>query len=407
MASEQKPKKMRSWCFTAWDGEPTFDEKKMRYLCFSPEVCPESGKHHLQGFVYFKSQMTLTAVQKYLMKTFGSKKGINLEFTKGTPEENRTYCGGAHYDDGKGKVKEPNPEFKEWGDLPKQGSRTDIDSIKDAIMSGETTADDVCLENPELFHQCGRTLDRIQALALRKKTRNGLWMTKGEWYYGETGAGKSFTAFKDFDVETHYVVSLSQLARGFWTGYKGQEVVIVNEFRGQIGFGELMDLVDCYDKRVDVKCGEPVPFLAKKVIITGPKSPAETYSGIVDKGDSIEQLYRRFDVFQCWKSDGKYETYLEDHGFPRPSGLCGGAVAPPPEPAPPVGGSLEGEGLQTATALSSGGLAGADKECASPMALDDDGVPVPGENPFKVKLSINSGVKLWGQTKLFGCQKGE
>lgn len=357
-----KSKMSRAWTWTGWDGVPTFDEKKMRYLCFSPETCPESGKHHLQGFVYFKNAMSLTAVQKYLMKTFDAKKGINLLVTKGSPEENRTYCGGAHYDDGKGKVKEPNPDFQEWGKLPVKGSRSDIDAVKDSIMSGETTATDVCVDNPEFYHQYGRTLDRIQTIMLRKKWRT--WMTQGYWYYGETGCGKSHVAFKDYDPETHYEVSLSQLARGFWTGYTGQETVIINEFRGQIGFGELMDLVDKWPKKVDVKCGEPVPFLAKSFIITGPKPPAETYSGIVDKGDSINQLYRRFKIYECTRvTPITWKRELQDFGFneeivaaPPAAPQSDVAMAPTGE-APPASGPVgpPAPGLDNGCAAGVGG----------------------------------------------------
>jgi len=42
--------KFSSWCFTSFEiDKPEFSEL-MRYLCFSPEVCPTSGKAHFQGY---------------------------------------------------------------------------------------------------------------------------------------------------------------------------------------------------------------------------------------------------------------------------------------------------------------------------------------------------------------------
>ena len=96
-----KSKMSRAYTWTGWDGKPTFDEKKMRYLCWSPETCPKSGTFHLQGFVYFKNAMSFSAVCKYLKKQFGAAKELNVEVTKGSPEENRTYCGGAHFEERK------------------------------------------------------------------------------------------------------------------------------------------------------------------------------------------------------------------------------------------------------------------------------------------------------------------
>lgn len=428
--SEQK-KKYRNFCFTAWDGEIEFDEKRMRWLCRAPETCPESGKFHWQGAVTMKNQMTFSAICKYLKKQFGCEKDVNVEVCKGSPEDNRTYCGGARYEKD-GKVKEANPDFKEWGNLPKQGARGDIDDLKDAIMAGKITVDEITLENPEMTHKYGRTLDRVEAIALRKKFRT--WMTKGEWYYGETGSGKSHIAYEGFSPETHYVVSLGQLARGFWTGYTGQEVVIINEFRGQISFGELMDLVDKWPKSVDVKCKEPVPFLAKRFIVTGPKNPAETYCGMVDKGDSIDQLYRRFKVYQCLQDGDKHIQILQDHGFNEATCRSAGPTAAPPQAGPPAVGrgplvakvplTLGPPDLETrkeSTLRSDASVLpdGLESPSGQPELADglrpvgvkegtslvlDDGTPVRKENPFAVKLTVNGGKKLWGQTKLFGCQ---
>lgn len=123
-------------------------------------------------------------------------------------------------------------------------------------------------------------------------------MTEGIWYYGVTGAGKSHKAFEGFTPDTHYIVNNEQLSRGFWTGYTGQSTIIINEFRGQLSFGALLNLVDKWPITVDVKCGEPVPFLAKKFIITAPKHPDETYSGIMESDGHLNQLHRRFKIIE-------------------------------------------------------------------------------------------------------------
>ena len=173
----------------------------------------------------------------------------------------------------------------EFGEMPAQGKRTDIDAIKDAILSGETTADKVCCENPVFFHQYGRTMDRLQGIALRRRFRTE--MTKGEWVTGPTGCGKSHRAFEGFNPETHYVKNLNE---DWWDGYTGQETVILNEFRGQIKFSELLDLVDKWPKTVKWRCKEPVPFLAKNLIITSIKTPQEVYANTV--GEPWEQFER-------------------------------------------------------------------------------------------------------------------
>lgn len=201
--------------------------------------------------------------------------------------------GGGSYTNGQ-KVKEPNPEFVEFGVLPKQGKRTDLDEIKDQIMNGKKV-DDIALENPEMYHQYGRTLNKLEDIALRKRFRN--WTTKGYWLYGGTGIGKSHVAFKNYNPDTHYVKNLNE---DWWDGYTGQEVVIFNEFRGQIKYSELLDLMDKWPKTVKIRNRQPVPFLAKCVIITSALEPSEVYHNL-SGNDKLAQLTRRCQIIEKLK----------------------------------------------------------------------------------------------------------
>ncbi len=87
--------------------------------------------------------------------------------------------------------------------MPKQGKRVDLDSLKCAIVGGETTVDEVVMDNPMMYHKYGRTLNKIEDIALRQRSRD--WMTEGVWYFGPTGVGKSHRAFEGYTPETHYV----------------------------------------------------------------------------------------------------------------------------------------------------------------------------------------------------------
>jgi len=150
--------------------------------------------------------------------------------------------------------------------------------------------EEICINSPSIYHQYGRTLNKLEDIALRKKFRS--WMTKGIWRYGPTGTGKSHMAFEGFHPETHYVYPNDS---GWWDGYVGQETVIINEFRGEIKYSELLDLVDKWPKTVKRRNREPVPFLAKTVIINSCKSPCEVYNNL-SATDSLSQLYRRFEI---------------------------------------------------------------------------------------------------------------
>ena len=97
-------------------------------------------------------------------------------------------------------------DWFEFGIPPEQGKRKDLDIVKNEILAGRSV-DSVCVEQPMLYHMYGRTLNRIEEIAFRKKFRTEY--TKGIWYYGKTGKGKSHNAFEDYSPDTHYIYNLN------------------------------------------------------------------------------------------------------------------------------------------------------------------------------------------------------
>lgn len=262
----------RNYCFTLNNySEAEFTAIKnieCKYIVVGEEVGKE-GTPHLQGYVEFASPKRLTALKKMNNR-------IHWEKRQGTAQQASDYC-------------KKDKTFFEKGELSKQGARTDLDTVKDQILEGKAV-DEIVVEAPMLYHQYGRTLDRIEDIALRKKFRS--WMTEGLWLHGKTGVGKSHAAFEGFTPETHYVLPEDN---GWWDGYKGQETVIINDFRGHLPYSFLLQLVDKYPLTVKRRGREPIPFLAKRVIVTSSLPPEGVYHNLSEK-DSLDQLLRRFTV---------------------------------------------------------------------------------------------------------------
>lgn len=285
---KKESNKCRNWTFTGWDDvEPVFKPTVMKYLGYEREICPESGKKHWQGFVGFVNEITMKGV----ITRLGFDIPPHVEMMRGSIQSNERYCG-------------KDGGLKKFGVFPRQGERKDIEEFRDHIIKGEMTVDDIAINAPEYHYKYGRTFDKIEDITMRKKYRTE--MTKGIWYYGPTGVGKSHKAYEGFTPETHYVLNV--MDNGWWEGYKQQPTVIINEFRGQIPYGELLDLVDKWPKSVKRRNREPMPFISKTVIITSCMHPSEVYKNIVNKDESINQLLRRFDII---KLDEKFDTNLE------------------------------------------------------------------------------------------------
>lgn len=318
--SEQKknPGKYREHVVSYFHENPIeFDERTMRWLIYAPEYTKD-GLFHWQTFIYFKNQMTGSAFSKKFSQICdGRLKGCHSDKMRGSLEDQLNYIRGP-YDDGKGKTKPYNPEWKEFGSMPKQGERTDLDILKNQILRGDKTVDDICIENPIMVHQYGRTLDRIEDISLRRKWRTE--MTKGIWLYGGTGKGKThyWNKVLKYSPETHY---LWQKDEEFQCGYKQQKYVIIDEFRTQIPFGKLLELVNDAPYSIKRKGREPIPFKSDYVIVTSPCSPEKTYNNALGDNDgNWAQFLRRFEVYNVDEDEypgkeiqQKIDDFLEDH----------------------------------------------------------------------------------------------
>lgn len=265
----------RAWCFTinnyTDDDVSKVNAFECRYMIYGYEVGSQ-GTPHLQGFLYMNNDKTLSAMKKKFHPT------AHLEPTKGTSVQASDYC----KKDGK---------FVERGDIPQQGRRTDLVSVKDEILAGKKV-DDIVLEDPELYHKYGRTLHKIEDLAMRKKFRTT--MTEGVWIYGTTGTGKSETAFAGYNPDTHYHYKYDN--SDWQDSYTQQDTVIIDEFRGQIPMHSLLTMVDKHPNHVMKRRGrEPLPFISKKVIVTSSMHPREVYKNL-NENDKLEQLLRRFKI---------------------------------------------------------------------------------------------------------------
>ena len=112
---------------------------------------------------------------------------------------------------------------------------------------------------------------------------------------GKTGVGKSHKAFDNYNSETHYLWKLND--KNWQDGYTGQEIVIINDFRGEINYNELLNLIDKWPYTLPRRGREPVPFLAKHIIITSSLPPEKVYWRR-DNEDYLEQLFRRIKIIE-------------------------------------------------------------------------------------------------------------
>lgn len=271
---------------------------KARYYVIGYEV-GDKGTPHIQGYVEWGKQVT----GKFLTKICDGR--IHWEDRIGTSKEASDYC----KKDGK---------FDEFGKSVTKGERTDITDLRDRIVSGETNIDEIIINEPQAYHNYGRTLEEIQVRKynLNKRTE----MTKGIWYWGPTNIGKSHSAHSmttkgdgDLSYYTWEIWPDKKGGYGWQDDYRQQDVIIIDDFRGEISYNNILKLCDKWDCKIPMRNKQSMYCTSKFVIITSAKPPWEIYCNQIDNTDSINQLMRRFNVYNKKKKDDDWLEYKYCH----------------------------------------------------------------------------------------------
>lgn len=128
----------------------------------------------------------------------------------------------------------------------------------------------------DLYKQTTRHLAPVDELA-------------SEWYYGETGTGKSKTARERFGHSLH-----NKAINKWFEGYTGQETVLLDDFGPEhkcLGH-HLKQWADHYEFQAETK-GGTTTVRPKRIVVTSNYHPKEIWG---DRPQDLGPILRRFKV---------------------------------------------------------------------------------------------------------------
>jgi len=115
-----KDNRFYNWCFTSFKNRKAMediDKTRIKYIIFQEEICPESKRDHLQGYVEFKDKVSLKTAKSIL-----GDPQMHLEVRMGTQTQAIEYCR-------KSDSRREGAEPVTYGKCGKQGNRTDLDAL--------------------------------------------------------------------------------------------------------------------------------------------------------------------------------------------------------------------------------------------------------------------------------------
>ncbi len=131
-------------------------------------------------------------------------------------------------------------------------------------------------------------------------------------WFGNAGAGKTFACQQlAMDGEkSMWVADCDKILKGWWDGYAGEEIVLLDDFRGEVMKPHnLINLIDNHDASKPIKGGF-IMFAPGYLLITSPDHPINWWPNWYLKTDNNwAQIRRRItSIFHCEKQGDEYKT---------------------------------------------------------------------------------------------------
>lgn len=230
----------------------------VQYLVWQLEMCPDTKRVHVQGYVELEDTKKTTRVSK-LKKIFQDEQ-LHVEARKGTQEQAIAYCTKDETRLRPHEAKEIPHEylgfhiFGEPHKDMKQGKRKDIDSIVAMIRSG-CTADEVLDTNAALYIRSYKAFnDLISKQAINRRSNKPMVIV----VQGPPGVGKTTWAIRmaSESGEAFHLQTSSNNGNEWWTGYSGQPIIILDDSgAGPLKLVSWLQLCDAVPMILETKGG--------------------------------------------------------------------------------------------------------------------------------------------------------
>ena len=224
-----------------------------------------AAREHYQGAIYFRQPLRLQTVVARL-----GGGGVHVEVMHGTPQDQVEYCG-------KEQTRVDGPW--ELGERPAQGRRNDLEAAAEtARVSGIKR---VAQDHPTTFIKYAKGL-REYAFIMQELAIPNMRDVSVHWLWGDTGGGKSWAA-RQFNQGASYF-AVNDEEKIWFDGYDGEEVLIIEEFKGYYPINKLHVLLDIYKCRAEVK-GAHSWAQWNTVFVTSREHPQTYYSAVENPWD--------------------------------------------------------------------------------------------------------------------------
>lgn len=208
--------------------------KSLIYYCMADEA---GQTHHTHVYIFCSSAVRFSTMKNKFPEA-------HLEIAKGTSEQNRDYIqkSGKWENDTKHGTIIPGT-FEEYGEMPieRPGARNDLADLYDMIKSGASNYE-IIEQAPEHLMHIDR-IERARQIIKAEEFKDTFRNLEVTYIFGPTGMGKTRSVMEKYGYSNVYRVT--DYTHPF-DSYKGEDVILLDEYRGQFKPSMLLVLLDGY-----------------------------------------------------------------------------------------------------------------------------------------------------------------
>lgn len=270
--------------------------KSVVYWCMADEI-GEQGTYHTHLYIACSSGLRASTLHKKFT-------GAHRDIARGTSQENKDYVTKS----GKWSVTKKaetsvDGTFEEWGEMPieRQGSRTDIADLYSMIKDGLSDYE-ILEQSPDYLLQIDK-IDKVRQ-TVRQETYKNQWRSLTVTYiWGDTGSGKTRGVMEKYGYENVYRVT-DYLHP--WDSYRGQDVVVFEEFRSSQRIGDMLNYLDGYPLELPCRYNNKYACYTQVYIISNIPISQQYTQLQIDSLESYHAFLRRINSVHHY-TGGKIE----------------------------------------------------------------------------------------------------
>lgn len=271
------------------------------YWCMADEI-GENGTPHTHVFMAFKNTVMFSTVQKRFY-------GVHIDQSKGTMIENRDYVGkfGKWSEDKKHETCVEGT-FEEWGTLPDERSarQKQSEQVYQMIKDGASNAEIIEMFPSEMNHI--QHIESARQTMLEEKYKNVWRSLEVHYIWGETEAGKTRFVMEKYDYEN--VFRVTNYVHPF-DGYKGQDVVLFDEFRSSLMIDDMLKYLDGYPVMLPCRYSDKVACFTKVYIVSNIPFEKQYPNVQINEPETFAAFKRRFTSINEMKKTNFTDEFIQ------------------------------------------------------------------------------------------------